>query len=168
MGFESLATLARRAQYKVTEKPIAYSVCGGVHNVAGKICYFRIRYEFAEDLGWKPGDCLDVLWDKERQIARLVKSEKRGYKLTISSKRNGIASYRIGWSWQDSFGFPDLKRQVSCDIIEVFDGGVELRIRAEDDDSEADFKPYKDAVIEDEGGVGFTPRTRSNYLNPED
>lgn len=157
MAFESISLLARRAQYKVTEKPLAYSVTGGEHNAGGKLSTLRIRYELAEEVGWKPGDCVDVLWDNDEQLGKLELSGVRGYKLTVTSKRNGIASYRISFTFLADFGFPDVTKQVGCTILEKGAGYIIFRINTEEDKPE-EAPEYKLAPPAEDGGIGFTPR----------
>lgn len=160
MSFESISVLARRAQYKVTEKPLAYSVVGGAHNAGGKLSVLRIRYELAEKLGWKPGDCVDVLWDNEAQIGKLQRSEIRGYRLTVTSKRNGVASYRVSFTFITEFGLPDVTRQVGCTVLEEGEGWLTFRINAEEDAPE-EAPDYKLADASPDGGIGFNPRISS-------
>lgn len=162
-GFESVAILAKRAQYRVTQRPIAYSVIGGIHNAGGKVCHLRFRIEIAEEMGWRLGDCIDIRLNRNTHQVMARKDNRRGYKLVATSKRNGISSYRISLRWQEDFGFPNVFSQVGCEIIRMIDGGVIFRICVEDDEIPYD-TDYKIETTVDDGGVGFNPRTRANRI----
>lgn len=165
-GFESVSLLSKRAQYRVTQRPVAYSVVGGLHNSGGKTCHFRFRVDLTESLGWKLGDCVEVQLNRSNGQVAIFKSEERGYKLVATSKRNGIASYRVGIRWNEDFGFPNVYSQVGCDVVNEIEGGMIIRIRTEDDvKPSSDVASYKDPTKIDDSGLGLTPRTLTHGFN---
>lgn len=168
MAFQSVAVLAKRAQYKVTQRPIAYSVNGGMHNASGKTICIRWRLEIAEEMGWRLGDCVDIRTDTDQpNVIMVVKCDERGYKLFAASKRNGIACLYNRVRWQDSLGFPNVFIQVGCDVVEMIDGGVIFRIRVEDDEKPLGDMSYKEPTKIEGDAFGFTPRTLTHGFNDQ-
>lgn len=171
-GFESVAILAKRAQYKVTQRPVAYSVTGGIHNTAGKNIQIRWRIEIAEEMGWRLGDCVDVRIKRDRTpdepcLVKVVKCAEKGYKLHASSKRNGVSSLRVGIRWEPSLNFPNVFTQVGCDIVEVIEGGMIFRIRTEDDERPLGDMSYKEPTRIEGDSFGFTPRTLTHRFSDQ-
>lgn len=162
MSFESISHLAKKAQYKLTDKKLAYSITGGEHNVSGRIVTFRLRHDLTIELGWKAGDCIDILWDKDQQVGRLVHSDHRGYKLVIVGKRNGISSLRVGFTWIEEARFPLVKSQVPCEY-ELIENGLQFKILIEPEDL-LEVPEYKSITQALDYGAGFTPKSRSNNI----
>jgi hypothetical protein len=156
MGFQSLADISKYGQYKLTECPLTYSIVGGYHNAGGKLINFRILTRLAAEVNFNAGDCVDVLWDAERGVGRLERSAVKGWRLTVTAKRNGINSYRIVMTYSDRFGLPDVGKQVGCEIVEIGDGFIEFRLNVDDGDFE-DAPDYKLAEKPTDDGPGFTP-----------